>query len=289
MATSRRLGVIGGTGLYEIPQLEVIEEKWVETPYGNPSDAYVIGRIGDQEIVFLSRHGRGHRILPHEINYRANIYGLKLLGVTEVLSISAVGSMKEQYRPGDLVVVDQFVDRTRMRPSTFFGDGIAVHVAMADPVCPRLAHLVVQAARETGTVHEGGTYICIEGPQFSTRAESRIYRSWGVDVIGMTNLPEARLAREAELCFATLALVTDYDCWHESEEDVDVGQVLQVLQANAEKARKVVVNLAALLAGSERSCGCATALEGAVVTSWDLVPDETKDRVRLLLARQLDE
>ena len=226
------IGVIGGSGLYEIDGIRVLEERSLETPFGEPSDSFIVGDIEGQRVVFLSRHGRGHRKLPTEINFRANIFGMKLLGVEQIVSASAVGSMKEEYRPTDLVLPDQFIDRTRHRPDTFFGDGIAAHVSLASPICAESMDVLSHSARDAGaTVHVGGTYLCMEGPQFSTRAESFLYRSWGVDVIGMTNLQEARLAREAEICYVTLALVTDYDCWHETEGPVTVEQIIGYLAA----------------------------------------------------------
>jgi 5'-methylthioadenosine phosphorylase len=236
-----KIGVIGGSGLYAMSRLENVQEVQVETPFGAPSDTYITGTLQGRDMVFLPRHGRGHRIAPSALNFRANIYGLKELGVEWVLSVSAVGSMREDIHPGDLVLPDQFFDRTRSRVSTFFDRDVVVHVAFADPVCSVLARALHEAATQTSaTVHLGGTYLCIEGPQFSTRAESNIYRQWGVDVIGMTNLPEARLAREAELCYATLALATDYDCWHESASDVDIEAILALLHRNVELAQEVI-------------------------------------------------
>jgi 5'-methylthioadenosine phosphorylase len=236
-------------------------------------------------VAFLARHGRGHRLMPSELNFRANLFGFKLLGVERIVSLSAVGSMKEGIRPLDIVVVDQFLDRTRHRPDTFFGDGLVAHVSLADPVCPQLAKLFVHAARAAGaTVHDGGTYLCMEGPQFSTRAESRLYRQWGVDVIGMTNLQEAKLAREAEICYATLALVTDYDCWHEDEEDVSVTSVLEVLRRNAATAQEVVARVVESLP-AERPCACGTALQHALITDPSAVPAATLDRLRPLVER----
>jgi 5'-methylthioadenosine phosphorylase len=283
----RILGVIGGSGLYDLPDLEDVERIEVETPFGDPSDAFVRGRIGENVLVFLPRHGVGHRLLPTEINHRANIWGLKHLGCTRVLSVSAVGSMQERIAPGDVVVVDQFFDRTKDRIPTFFGDGLVAHVMFADPVCAELAGALGAAAEATeGGVHRGGTYVCIEGPAFSTRAESRIFRQWGVDVIGMTNLPEARLAREAELCYATLALATDYDCWHESEEDVSVEAVLAVLRKNVARAQAIVRGLAAKLS-PRRGCGCGEALAHALITDPDRVPVETRERLDLIAGRYL--
>ena len=234
------IGVIGGSGLYEIDGLQNVKTEAVSTPFGDPSDQFVIGSLGDAELVFLPRHGRGHRILPSELPFRANIWAMKKLGVERIVSVSAVGSLKEKIEPGHAVIVDQFIDRTRgKRESTFFGDGIVGHVTFADPICHYLGEILSAAVNETGwTSHKGGTYICMEGPQFSTRAESHLYRSWGADVIGMTNLQEAKLAREAEICYATLALATDYDCWH--EEDVTVEQVLKTMASNIEKSKATI-------------------------------------------------
>ncbi|MDX2480026.1 MAG: S-methyl-5'-thioadenosine phosphorylase, partial [Desulfuromusa sp.] len=228
------IGVIGGSGLYEMEGLTDVREVTLETPFGAPSDAYMTGVLDDAQMVFLPRHGRGHRLLPSEVNYRANIYGMKTLGVEHIISVSAVGSMKEEIIPGHIVVPDQFFDRTQgIRASTFFGNGVVGHVQFADPVCADLSAILVESARKVGaTVHQGGTYVCIEGPNFSTRAESKIYRSWGVDIIGMTNLPESRLAREAEICYGTVALATDYDCWHEGHDDVSVEAVIAIIQQN---------------------------------------------------------
>src|SRR3954467_5966732 len=239
----RTIGVIGGSGLYEIEGLTDIERVKLSTPYGEPSDEYVVGQLGDAKLVFLPRHGRGHRILPHEINFRANVWGMKKLGVEWILSVSAVGSMKEEIHPGDIVIVDQFIDRTKARQASFFGDGVAGHVGFADPVCNDTAAHVYEAAKAAGArVHKGGTYVVIDGPMFSTRAESRVYRSWGVSVIGMTNLPEAKLAREAEICYSTTALSTDYDCWHETEEDVSVEAVVAIIKKNVVLAKRIVKN-----------------------------------------------
>ena len=238
-------------------------------------------------MAFLPRHGRGHRILPSEVNYRANIWAFKSLGVQAVLSVSAVGSMKEQIRPGHLVVPHQFIDRTKGRPSTFFGEGIVAHVSFADPVCLSLAGIMAASARTLGeTVHEGGTYICMEGPQFSTRAESRLYRTWGVDVIGMTNIPEAKLAREAELCYATLALATDYDCWHETEEDVTVEAILAVMHRNVEAAKKVIAGTVSSLGGAP-PCSCPEALKFAILTDRSVVPSATKEKLKPILGKYL--
>jgi 5'-methylthioadenosine phosphorylase len=278
-----KIGVIGGSGLYAIEGLEQVTEVRVETPFGPPSDAYILGALHGRELVFLPRHGRGHRVPPSALNFRANIYGLKSLGVEWVISVSAVGSMREAIHPGDLVIPDQFFDRTRTRVSTFFDRDIVVHVTFADPVCPIVAQALHEAAMQLGaSVHFGGTYLCIEGPQFSTRAESRIYRQWGVDVIGMTNLPEARLAREAELCYATLALATDYDCWHASAADVDIGAVLAILQRNVKLAQDVIGHAVPHLQG-ERTCPCSSALKQAIITAPEMIPATAKERLGLLL------
>jgi 5'-methylthioadenosine phosphorylase len=277
------VGVIGGSGLYEIEALKNVEEVTLSTPFGEPSDAYVTGSLDGVPMVFLPRHGRGHRISPTEINFRANIWGMKKLGVTRIMSLSAVGSMREDIVPGDFVVIDQFFDRTRHRPDTFFGDGIVAHVMFADPVCGEVRSGLLQAARDAGVkVHDGGTYLNMEGPQFSTRAESRIYRSWGVDVIGMTNLQEARLAREAEICYATVAMATDYDCWHESHEDVTVEAVLKIMRQNVGNA-KALVQAASRRVSPERGCGCKEALRYAIMTDPSRIPAEARDRLGLLI------
>lgn len=283
------LAVIGGSGLYDPEFLEDVEEVRLATPFGPPSDAVLRGRARGTgtTMLFLPRHGRGHRLHPSEINYRANLCALKMLGATCVLSVSAVGSMREEIAPGDLVVVDQFIDLTKRRASTFFGDGVVAHVPFADPVCPVMAAAVHDAAVATGArVHRGGTYVCIEGPQFSTRAESQLYRSWGVSVIGMTNMPEAKLAREAELPYATLALSTDYDCWHASEADVNVEAVLAVLRKNVASARGTAMNLAANMPDVSASPACH-ALAGAIMTATEVVPDEARTRLQWLLDGRL--
>jgi len=277
------VGVIGGSGLYELEGLQ--DARWVKmrTPFGEPSDAYRVGRLGAATVIFLSRHGRGHRLSPSAINYRANIYGLKALGARWVISVSAVGSMREEVHPLDLVVPDQFYDHTKRRASSFFGDGIVGHVGMADPVCPWLADLLEAGGRESGaTVHRGGTYLCIEGPQFSTRGESRIYRQWGVSVIGMTNMPEAKLAREAELCYATLALVTDYDVWHDTQDAVTVEGVVANLLENVATARAVLLRALPRI-GKPCAAGCGAALASAVITSPAAFPPRTRKRLALLL------
>jgi 5'-methylthioadenosine phosphorylase len=270
------IGVIGGSGLYQMAGLAGAEERRLATPFGEPSDGYVLGELEGRSVAFLARHGRGHRLLPSEINFRANVYGFKLLGVERIVSISAVGSMKHAYEPTHIVVPDQFFDRTRHRADTFFGAGLVAHVSMADPVCPEMVELAVEAARAAGaTAHRGGTYLCMEGPQFSTRAESQVYRSWGVDVIGMTNLQEARMAREAEICYATLAMVTDYDCWHEEEAAVHTATILEVLRQNVATAQEVVAELVRRLPPRSPDHPCANALAGALVTDPALVPEET--------------
>ncbi len=261
------IGIIGGSGLYSMEGLKVEDERTIHTPFGDPSDPYVIGELGGARVAFLSRHGRGHRLLPSELNYRANLFGFKVLGVHTIISASAVGSMKEEYRPTDIVFPHQFIDRTRHRADTFFGNGIVGHVTFADPVCAGAAMRVSESAREAGArIHVGGTYLCMEGPQFSTRAESNLYRSWGVDVIGMTNLQEAKLAREAEICYVPMALVTDYDCWHESEEAVSVEQILGYLRANVEMAQRILRAAIPRLSVRSRDCACASALQYAIVT-----------------------
>jgi len=283
-----RIGIIGGSGLYEMDGLKLVEEKFIATPFGDPSDAFVVGDLDGARVAFLSRHGRGHRLLPSELNYRANIYAFKTLGVQTILSASAVGSMKEQYKPTDIVFPDQFIDRTRHRPDTFFGNGIVGHVTFADPMCGAISDLLFESAKEQrATSHRGGTYVCMEGPQFSTRAESKLYRSWGVDVIGMTNLQEAKLAREAEICYATMALVTDYDCWHESEEDVTVEAILAVLRANAEMAQKILRATVPRVARRERTCACGAALQYAIVTDPARIPQKVKDDLAPIIGKYI--
>lgn len=282
-----KIGVIGGSGLYAMAGLENVREVQVETPFGAPSDAYILGTLQGRDMVFLPRHGRGHRIPPAAMNFRANIYGLKSLGVSWVISVSAVGSMREDIRPGDMVVPLQFFDRTRTRISTFFDQDVVAHVAFADPVCETVAQALYRAATATGaTVHYGGTYLCIEGPQFSTRAESRIYRQWGVDIIGMTNLPEARLAREAELCYSTLALATDYDCWHASESDVDVGAILAILQRNVQLAQEIINRVVPTLPATQ-TCACGQALANALLTDPTMISATARERLGLLINRYL--
>jgi 5'-methylthioadenosine phosphorylase len=281
-----RFGIIGGSGLYELADLGDAEELNVETPFGSPSAPIKIGRLDGKKVAFLARHGSGHRLLPGEINYRANIFALKKLGVEMVLSASAVGSMKREIKPRDIVLIDQFIDRTQRRPSTFFGDGLAAHVSFADPICPAMrARLRETATRHGASVHDGGTYVCIEGPAFSTRAESELYRSWGVDVIGMTNLQEAKLAREAELCYATMALVTDYDCWHEDEEDVSVSSVLDNLKANARLAALILREAIRMMPERRDGCGCEEALRGGLITARENIRPETIERLGPILSK----
>jgi 5'-methylthioadenosine phosphorylase len=287
VSMTRFLGIIGGSGFCEMEGLDDIVTIDVSTPFGDPSDQIVTGNLGGLNMAFLPRHGRGHRILPSEVNYRANIFALKSLGVDTVISVSAVGSMKEEIRPGDLVVPHQFIDRTKGRPSTFFGNGIVAHVAFADPVCHSLADVLAKGAASTGAkVHQGGTYICMEGPQFSTRAESQLYRSWGVDVIGMTNIPEAKLAREAEICYATMALATDYDCWHETEEDVSVEAILAIMHKNVENAKQAIAWSAGNM-GEKAPCTCSEALKFAIVTDPAYIPDETKKDLEPIIGKYI--
>ena len=282
-----KIGIIGGSGLYEMEGLTDVQEIRVDTPFGDPSDAYLRGRLDGRDVVFLPRHGRGHRLMPTELNFRANIYGMKKLGVEWIISVTAVGSMREDIEPLHVVVPDQFFDRTRDRVSTFFGDGLVAHVAFADPVCATLSGILYQAAVQAGaTAHQGGTYLCMEGPQFSTRAESRIYRGWGVDVIGMTNLQEAKLAREAEISYATLALVTDYDCWHETEEDVEVEAIIQNLLKNVETA-KHIIRVALPSIPKTNTTPCASALATAIITNPDVVPAEVKRKLALIVGKYL--
>jgi len=281
------IGIIGGSGLYSIPGLSDMREVKQDTPFGDPSDAYVLGTLAGHKVAFLARHGRGHRILPTELNFRANVYGFKQLGVERIVSISAVGSLKEEHKPLEFVIPDQFFDRTRHRVDTFFGDGIVAHIAFADPVCPQLSQVVETACKKAGvTGKRGGTYLNMEGPQFSTKAESNIYRSWGMDVIGMTNLQEAKLAREAEICYVTVAMVTDYDCWHPHHDSVTVDQIVAVLVKNAENAAKVVrETIAAMPTG--RSCKCGSALAHAILTDRDKIPATTRQRLGLILDKYL--
>jgi 5'-methylthioadenosine phosphorylase len=281
------IGIIGGSGLYDMAELTDREEQNVSTPFGDPSAPYVIATLRGKRVAFLSRHGAGHRLLPSELNFRANIYGFKTLGVEYILSASAVGSLKEEYKPLDLVIPDQFLDRTRGRISTFFGQGLVAHVGFAHPFCAPLSAIAVGSAQQAGaTVHKGGTYVCMEGPQFSTLAESRLYRSWGMDIIGMTNLQEAKLAREAEICYTTIALVTDYDCWHPDHDQVTVEMIVANLTQNSKTAQQVIANAVGQLP-FERTCECATALKYAIITRPDTVPAETKKNLGPIIRRYL--
>ncbi|HET7770809.1 MAG TPA: S-methyl-5'-thioadenosine phosphorylase [Chloroflexota bacterium] len=286
-----RIAVIGGSGFYDFPDLEDRRELRVETPFGPPSDSIVTGRLAGRPVAFLPRHGRGHRISPSELPARANIHALKQLGVERIISVSACGSMKEEIAPLDVLVPDQLFDRTKARASTFFEDGIVAHVAFADPFCAVLSRALYQAAARSMTAparaHEGGTYVCMEGPQFSTRAESRVYRQLGVDVIGMTALPEAKLAREAEICYAMLAFATDYDCWHETAEDVSVELVVKNLLQNVETGKRIIRAALPEIPGGPRICPCATALETAIITQRDLIPDAAKRRLGILVSKYL--
>jgi len=281
------IGIIGGSGLYSMPGLSATREEKVSTPFGDPSDAFVLGELDGRKVAFLARHGRGHRLLPSELNFRANIYAMKKLGVERILSVSAVGSLKEEHKPTDFVVPDQFIDRTFHRESTFFGEGIVGHVAFGDPVCATVAAAIVSGCEAADVVGKTrGTYVCMEGPQFSTRAESNLYRSWGADVIGMTNLQEAKLAREAEICYATMAMVTDYDCWHESHDAVTVDQIIAVLNQNAANAAKVVRAAVAAMP-RERTCACASALKFAILTQRSAIPAATREKLDLILGKYL--
>ena len=281
------IGIIGGSGLYDIPGLEEKRERKIDTPFGSPSDAYILGRLEGKRVAFLARHGRGHRILPTELNFRANIYGFKMLGVKRLLSASAVGSLKLEHKPMDFVLPDQFVDRTRQRVSTFFGEGIVVHISFADPICSQLAQQVeVAAGRITFPIKRGGSYVCIEGPAFSTRAESELYRSWGMDLIGMTNLQEAKLAREAEICYVTIAMVTDYDCWHEEEEPVTVGVLLGYLEKNSGNAQNLIKEVLKILS-DQFDCSCQHALQDAIITQPDVIPETTKEKLKVVIGKYL--
>jgi 5'-methylthioadenosine phosphorylase len=281
------IGIIGGSGLYSMPGLTDVREVTVQTPFGEPSDAFVLGTLEDRKVAFLARHARGHRIQPSEINFRANIYAMKDLGVERILSVSAVGSLKEEHKPTDFVIPDQFIDRTYARVSTFFGHGIVAHVSFGDPVCPQVAAAFQQSCKEENVVGKmGGTYVCMEGPQFSTKAESNLYRGWGADVIGMTNLQEAKLAREAEICYATMAMVTDYDCWHPEHDSVTVDQIVKVLHTNADNAARVVKHAVAVMP-KERTCKCGSALQFAILTDPAKIPAATRQKLSLLLDKYL--
>lgn len=283
-----KIGVIGGSGLYQMAALTDVEEVKMETPYGDPSDAFIVGTLNGVRVAFLPRHGRGHRFTPTEVPYRANIYAMKLLGVERIISASAVGSLREEFKPMDIAFPDQFFDRTRQRPSTFFGDGIVAHVSMAHPVCAELCDTLEAAARAELTgidIHRGGTYLCMEGPAFSTVAESNVYRSWGMSVIGMTNLQEAKLAREAEICYATMALVTDYDCWHPEHDHVTVEMIIDYLNHNAENAQKLIAAAVTRLAAAERGCKCGHSLRHAIITAPDKITPEAKQRLQAIVGK----
>ncbi|MDD5556091.1 MAG: S-methyl-5'-thioadenosine phosphorylase [bacterium] len=285
--TAQRIGVIGGSGLYDMDGLEGVSPVRVETPFGPPSDDYVIGSYRGRELVFLPRHGVGHRLMPTEINYRANIFGMKTLGVGWIISVSAVGSLQEKYRPLDIVIVDQFFDRTSRRNATFFGEGIVAHIAFADPVCGALAAILHEAGREIGaSIHRGGTYVNMEGPAFSTKAEATVYRALGLDLIGMTNLVEAKLAREAEICYATMAMVTDYDCWHPDHDAVTVEMIVRNLRTNARTAQRLI-KAAVERVPAAQDCACARALETAIISRRDAVPPETLERLRPIVGKYL--
>jgi 5'-methylthioadenosine phosphorylase len=281
------VGVIGGSGLYEMEGLEEVQKISLTTPFGDPSDSFMVGRLEGVKIAFLPRHGKGHRISPSSLNFRANIYALKLLGAQWIIGVSAVGSMKESIHPGDMVIPNQFIDRTTGRPNTFFSDGIVGHISLADPVCPVLSQLLYQAGQKVGaTVHKDGTYLCIEGPQFSTRAESKLYRTWGVDIIGMTNIPEAKLAREAEICYATIAFATDYDCWHQEAGDVSIGEVLRILAQSTQTAKSAIRNVVKHLP-EKRECICSTALKHALITGKTMIPEKTKKDLEPIIGKYL--
>jgi 5'-methylthioadenosine phosphorylase len=286
--THPTIGIIGGSGLYDMAELTEREERIVPTPFGDPSGPYVIATLRGRRVAFLARHGAGHRIMPSELNFRANIFGFKVLGVERILSASAVGSLKEEYRPLDILVPDQFFDRTKGRISTFFGRGIVGHISFAHPVCPQLSAVAADSAQSVGAkVHRGGTYVNMEGPQFSTLSESRLYRSWGMDVIGMTNLQEAKLAREAEICYATLALVTDYDCWHPDHDSVTVDLIIANLMQNAATAQKTIAEAVARLPPS-RSCACKDALASAIITRPEHVPDTIKKELAPIIGKYMN-
>lgn len=282
------IGIIGGSGLYELEGLSDVKSIAVTTPFGEPSDEFITGVLDGVRMVFLPRHGKGHRLLPSEVNYRANIYGMKKLGVTRLISVSAVGSMKEEIVPGHIVIPDQFIDRTNAtRANTFFGNGIVAHVQFADPVCAELSDILFAAAQAAGaTVHMGGTYICMEGPAFSTRAESLMYRSLGVSIIGMTNIPEAKLARESEICYGVIALATDYDCWHESHEDVSVDAIIATIKKNVAMAKAIIKNAVGLING-ERACPCSSAMQYAVITDKSIIPDEARKNLDIIVGKYL--
>lgn len=283
-----KIGIIGGTGLYEMEGLKKTETITVHTPFGSPSDRYLVGELNGIKVAFLPRHGIGHRILPHELNFRANIYGFKKIGVEWIISVSAVGSMKEEIEPLHMVLPDQFFDRTKKRIDTFFGDGIVAHVNFSHPICSSLRSILYKKIRDLGfPVHNGGTYLCIEGPQFSTKAESHIYRSWNVDVIGMTNLQEAKLAREAEMCYTTIALVTDYDCWKEDEDNLSIEMIIDNLNKNSENVKKVIREAIPEIIKMERNCPCCSALKNAIITQEDMIPSKVKEDLNIIIGKYI--
>jgi len=285
--TADRIGIIGGSGIYNLVGMDGAREESVDTPFGPPADRYAIGKIGDREVVFLPRHGAGHRLTPSEINYRANIFGMKKLGVSWIISASAVGSLRERYRPLDIVIIDQFFDRTTKRRATFFGDGLVAHVAFADPICAGLAKILYEAGEEAGaSIHRGGVYVTMEGPAFSTKAEAAVYRALGLDLIGMTNLTEAKLAREAEICYATIAMVTDYDCWHPAHEAVTVDTVVRNLMKNAKTATKIILKAVAKMP-RRQNCACGRALESAIITQRSAVPPQLLEKLQPIIGKYL--
>jgi 5'-methylthioadenosine phosphorylase len=282
-----KIGVIGGSGLYDMEGMTGVKRVTLKTPFGSPSGPFVTGKLEGNHVAFLSRHGEGHKWLPSEINYRANIFGMKVLGVERIISVSAVGSMKEQIEPGHLVIPDQFFDHTKLRQSTFFGGGIVAHVSFAHPICPELSQSLFQTGKELNPqIHWGGTYLCMEGPQFSSKAESLIYRKWGVDIIGMTNATEAKLAREAEICYATIALATDYDCWHEEEAHVNVESVIKILNQNVALSKNLIRKVVPRL-DSDRKCGCPSALKDAIITSKKSIPAKARKSLKPLIQKYL--
>ena len=284
-----KIGVIGGSGLYKIKGMTDIEEVNIDTPFGKPSDAITIGKLEGVGIAFLPRHGKGHRIPPTDVPYRANIYALKSLGVEHIIAINSAGSFRQEIKPGDLVIPDQLIDRTRSRVNTFFGEGIVAHIPFAEPFCPVLSQILYQASREVGaSVHQGGTYVAMEGPAFSTRAESRLYRSWGADIIGMTALPEAKLAREAEICYAIIGCVTDYDSWQERSEPISIDAILKVMRQNIDTAKRII-KLAVTRIPEKRDCDCASALEATIITTPELIPPEQREKLDLLIGKYLPE
>ena len=285
-----KIGIIGGSGLYQMEGLTDVREVSLETPFGKPSDNYILGTLEGQPVAFLARHGRGHKLMPSELPFRANIYGMKMLGVERIISASAVGSLQEQYAPTDILIPNQFFDRTRGRISTFFGEGLVAHITFAHPVCDALGEVIAEAGKTVTeiTVHRGGTYCCMEGPAFSTLAESKLYRNWGMDVIGMTNLQEAKLAREAEICYSTMALVTDYDCWHPDHDAVTVDMVIEVLNKNSANAQRMIREAVRLLTNTERTCKCGSALKHAILTQPSAITAEAKQRLAAIIGKYFE-